>query len=88
MAGNPISRRMVLSYSVGIAAATYAGLATKQRNELRTTGPGDPAPRPAGFPEPRVLSAAEGELRVAPTARSGIVDLGAPRPVQDRKSVV
>jgi FtsP/CotA-like multicopper oxidase with cupredoxin domain len=82
MAGNPISRRMVLSYSVGIAAATYAGLATKQRNELRTTGPGDPAPRPAGFPEPRVLSAAEGELRVAPTARSGTVDLGAPRPVQ------
>jgi FtsP/CotA-like multicopper oxidase with cupredoxin domain len=88
MAGSPISRRMVLSYSAGIAAATYAGLATKQRNELaRAGGPADPAPRPvttrpAGFPEPRVLSSADGELRVALTARRGIVDLGAPRLVR------
>ncbi|HMH91544.1 MAG TPA: multicopper oxidase domain-containing protein [Streptosporangiaceae bacterium] len=88
MAGGPISRRAVLSYGAGIAGATYAGLAAKQQSELaHPTGPAGPAPRPvpprpAEFPTPRVLSSAGGELRVALTARRGIVDLGAPRLVR------
>jgi FtsP/CotA-like multicopper oxidase with cupredoxin domain len=84
MAGSPISRRTVLGYGAGIAGATYAGLAAKQRNELaHRAGPAGPVtPRPAGFPAPRVLSSAGGELRVALTARRGIVDLGAPRLVR------
>jgi FtsP/CotA-like multicopper oxidase with cupredoxin domain len=88
MAGSP-SRRAVLGYSVGIAGAAYAGLAAKQRTELARP-PGTPRPvtsrpvtsRPAEFPAPRVLSSANGELRVALTARRGIVDMGAPRLVR------
>jgi FtsP/CotA-like multicopper oxidase with cupredoxin domain len=45
-----------------------------------------PAPRPGGrppeFPAPRVLSAADGELRVTLTARTALVDLGAPQLVR------
>jgi FtsP/CotA-like multicopper oxidase with cupredoxin domain len=95
MAGRPVNRRTVFGYSVGIAGATYAGLAAKERSEL--AGPGGPeagpAPvprrrpvpvtgRPAAFPAPRKLSSAGGELRVALTARRGIVDMGAPRLVR------
>jgi FtsP/CotA-like multicopper oxidase with cupredoxin domain len=93
MAGSPINRRTVFGYSVGIAGATYAGLAAKQRNELaHPAGPvAGPAPAPVTsrrpvpggrareFPAPRVLSSADGELRVALTARRGLVDMGAPR---------
>jgi FtsP/CotA-like multicopper oxidase with cupredoxin domain len=93
MAGSPISRRAVLGYGAGIAGATYAGLAAKEQRELaHPRGPGRPAPdpvtprprpaRPGAFPTPRVLSSEGGELRVALTARPGIVDLGAPRLVR------
>ena len=89
MAGNPVSRRAVLGYGVGIAGATYAGLAAKQHSELAHPAPpaAGPAPRPvpghlAAFPTPRVLSSRGGELRVPLTARRGIVDLGAPKLVR------
>ena len=88
MAGSPISRRMVLGYGVGIAGATYAGLATKQRAELaRSAGPAGHGSRrvpgrPAEFPEPRVLSSVDGELLVALTPRAGLVDMGAPKLVR------
>jgi FtsP/CotA-like multicopper oxidase with cupredoxin domain len=88
MAGSPISRRMVLGYSVGIAGAAYAGLAAKQHAELaRSAGPAGPVSgraraRPPEFPAPRVLSSADGELQVALTARPGLVDMGASKLVR------
>ncbi|MGH3275881.1 MAG: multicopper oxidase family protein [Streptosporangiaceae bacterium] len=79
MAGNLISRRGVLSYGLGVAGATYAGIVAKKRIEGAHPPAVTPArPRPArALPTPRVLSSQDGELRVVLTAQPGVVDMGA-----------
>jgi FtsP/CotA-like multicopper oxidase with cupredoxin domain len=58
-----------------------AAVTSPASSPVPTPAPG-PGGRPPEFPAPRVLSAADGELRVTLTARTALVDLGAPQLVR------